>query len=98
MISIDKLLQGSNLVQNFRKIWILTAKNWGHQWKPPKKSISLWTIYRKIMKKKVMNATKSVLYYQHQIWIKINNNNKNKLFEVSVGGKHGAEICKITGI
>ena len=42
-----------------------------------------------------MNATKSVFYHQQQILI---NNNNSKLFDVTMGGKHGAEICEIVGL
>ena len=45
-----------------------------------------------------MNATKSVLYHQQQIWMKTNNNNTNKLFDVTMGGKHGAEIYEIVSL
>ena len=39
-----------------------------------------------------MNATKSVFNHQEQIWIKSNNNNKSKLFDVITGGNHDALV------
>ena len=45
-----------------------------------------------------MNATKSVLYHLQQVWIKTNNNNSSKLFDITMEEKHGAEICKLVGL
>ena len=44
-------------------------------------------------------ATKSVLYNQEEVWIKrINNNDENQLFDITMRGKHGAEICELIGL
>ena len=45
-----------------------------------------------------MNSTKSVLSHQQQIWTNTNNSNNSKLFDITVGGKHGAEICEVVGL
>ena len=43
----------------------------------------------------IFNAAKSVLYNQEEVWIKRknDNNDENKLFDITMGGKHGAEVC-----
>ena len=38
----------------------------------------------------IINASKPVLYHQQQVWIKANNNNSSKLFDITMGGKHDA--------
>ena len=45
-----------------------------------------------------MNALKSVLYHKQKYWIEANNNNSSKLFNMTMGGKHGAEICELVGL
>ena len=45
-----------------------------------------------------MNALKSVLYHKQKYWIEANNNNSSKLFDMTMGGKHGAEICELVGL
>ena len=43
------------------------------------------------------NASKSILINQGKIWIKTKkNNNGNQLFDITMGGKHTAEICEFT--
>ena len=48
----------------------------------------------------IFNAAKSVLYNQEEVWIKRknDNNNENKLFDITMGGKHGAEVCELIGL
>ena len=50
-------------------------------------------------KKIILNASKSVLYNQEEVWIKRKNNkDENQLFDITMGGKHGAEICELIGL
>ena len=45
------------------------------------------------------NAAKSILIDQDEIWIKNKkNNSKNPLFDTTMGGRHGVEICELTGL
>ena len=45
------------------------------------------------------NVAKSILINQDEIWIKIKkNNSRNPLFDITMGGSHGAEICELTGL
>ena len=48
----------------------------------------------------IFNAAKSVLYNQEEVWIKRknDNNDENKLFDITMGGKHGAEVCELIGL
>ena len=46
----------------------------------------------------MMYATKTLLYHQQQVWIKINNNKNNKLFSITMRGKYGAENCDLVGL
>ena len=47
----------------------------------------------------VHNAAKSILINQDEIWIKSKkNNSRNPLFDITMGGRHGAEICELTGL
>ena len=43
----------------------------------------------------IYNTTKSILVNKEEIWIKHNNNN---LFDITMGSKHGAEICELVGL
>ena len=40
-----------------------------------------------------------MLYNQDEIWIKRKNNkDENQLFDITMGGKHGAEVCELIGL
>ena len=43
----------------------------------------------------IRNARKSVLFSNHETWIKLNDNN---LFDVTMGSFDGAEICELVGL
>ena len=63
-----------------------------------KRALIFGQLYEKIKDHEIkilMNVTKSVLYHQEQVWIKSKNNNNSKLFDATLGGKHGAEVCEI---
>ena len=66
-----------------------------------RKALTFGKVYEKIENneiKIIMNATKSVLYHQQQVWIKTNNHNSSKLFDVTMREKHGAEVCELAGL
>ena len=47
----------------------------------------------------IHNAAKTILINKDEIWIKSKkSNNRNPLFDIAMGGKHGAEICELTGL
>ena len=47
----------------------------------------------------VHNATKSIVINQEEIWLKSERNiNRNPLFDIPMGGRHGAEICELIGL
>ena len=45
-----------------------------------------------------MYATKTLLYHQQQVWIKINNNKNSKLLDITMRGKYGAKNCELVGL
>ena len=50
-------------------------------------------------KKVINNATKSVLLFNGSIWAKKNPSTKDDaLFDIAMGGYHGAEICELVGL
>ena len=47
----------------------------------------------------IRNAAKSILINQDEIWIKSKkSNSRNPLFDITMCGKHGAEICELTDL
>ena len=47
----------------------------------------------------VYNATKSVLYHDDKIWVKKTRSaDEEELFDITMGGFHGAEVCELVGL
>lgn len=47
----------------------------------------------------ILNASKSVLHNKEEVWVKRKSNTEeNELFDITMGGKHGAEICELVGL
>ena len=46
----------------------------------------------------IKHAAKSILYSNGEIWKKKNETNQNSLFDITMGGFHGAEICELVGL
>ena len=46
----------------------------------------------------ILNAAKSILFNQGEVWIKSIKKNSNPLYDITMGSKHGAEVCEIVGL
>ena len=47
----------------------------------------------------IKHTAKLILLKQGQIWIKTkNNDNENPRHDISIGSKHGAEMCELVGL
>ena len=65
------------------------------------KALNFANTYTKITeedKKIILNAAKSILFNQGEVWIKSKNKNSNPLYDITMGSKHGAEVCEIVGL
>ena len=65
------------------------------------KALNFASTYTKITeedKKIILNAAKSILFNQGEVWIKSKNKNSNPLYDITMGSKHGAEVCEIVGL
>ena len=49
-------------------------------------------------RKIIFHATKSVLIHKGATWTKRGTNSQDELFDVTMGGYHGAEICELVGL
>lgn len=64
------------------------------------KAIMFGQNYTKISEdeiKIIYNAAQSVLYHDEEVWVKRKNSN-NPMFDITMGGYHGAEVCEIVGL
>ena len=49
-------------------------------------------------KKFILNAAKLILFNQGEVWNKSKKKNWNPLYGITMGSKHGAEVCGIVGL
>ena len=57
-----------------------------------------YTTISKREEKIIYNATKSVLFHDDKVWSKRSCPADDELFDITMGGFHGAEVCELVGL